>query len=148
MEGAPCPKRRGPGGAHRPVLELPHLLLMGVHAGLILSPLPGQLELRCLQGDARGLSPARSGSSGTPTPPPHPVPGTHQLQLLLLALLEAGEVLRQVGAAELTPQAALELQHLAGDAAEGRRDLVHQLPVARKVVVRSAAQICAVTSGE
>lgn len=118
---------------------------MGVHAGLILSPLPGQLELRCLQGDARGLSPARSGSSGTP---PHPVPGTHQLQLLLLALLEAGEVLRQVGAAELTPQAALELQHLAGDAAEGRRDLVHQLPVARKVVVRSAAQICAVTSGE
>lgn len=144
MEGAPCPKRRGPGGAHRPVLELPHLLLMGVHAGLILSPLPGQLELCCLQEDARGLSPARSGSRVTP----HPVPGTHQLQLLLLALLEAGEVLRQVGAAELTPQAALELQHLAGDAAEGRRDLVHQLPVARKVVVRGAAQICAVTSGE
>lgn len=76
------------------------------------------------------------------------MPGAHQLQLFLLALLEAGEVLGQVGAAEFTPQAALELQHLAGDAAEGRRHLVHQLPVAREIVVRGAAQVCAVTSGE
>lgn len=68
-KGDPSPKRRGAGGAHRPVLELPHLLLMGFHAGLILHSLPGQLELCCLQGDARGLSPPRSGGSGTPPTP-------------------------------------------------------------------------------
>lgn len=34
---------------HLLVLELLHLLLMGIHLGLVLCLLPGQLELCCLQ---------------------------------------------------------------------------------------------------
>lgn len=75
-------------------------------------------------------------------PPPRPL--THQLQLLLLPILQPGQVLGQVGAGELVPQAPGNAQHLAGDAAEGHRDLVHQLPVTREVIVRGAAQVCAV----
>lgn len=57
-------------------------------------------------------------------------------------------MLGQLGAAVLVPQPALELQDLAGDAAEGQRQLVHQLPVAREVVVGRAAQVRPVASGD
>lgn len=47
------PKTGGEGsrqrGHHLLVLELLHLLLMGIHVGLVLCLLLGQLELRCLQ---------------------------------------------------------------------------------------------------
>lgn len=59
-EGAPSPgggcrhpkmggERRRQWGHHLLVLELPHLLLMGIHVGLVLRLLPGQLKLRRLR---------------------------------------------------------------------------------------------------
>lgn len=47
----PPSQNRGERGHHLLVLELPHLLLMGIHVGLVLRPLPGQLQLRRLRGD-------------------------------------------------------------------------------------------------
>lgn len=57
-------------------------------------------------------------------------------------------MLGQVRAGELVPQAPGDAQHLPGDAAEGHRDLVHQLPVAREVIVGGAAQVGPVAPGE
>lgn len=71
---------------------------------------------------------------------------SHQLQLLLLLLLDSGQVLGELRAPVLLLQPPLDLQDLPGDAAEGQRDLMHQLSVAQEVVVRPAAQVRLVPS--
>lgn len=93
------------------------------------------------------------GSGDPPKQPQHcprepPQPSTHQLQLLLLPLLEPGQVLGQLGAAELVPQAPGDAQHLPGDATEGHGDLVHQLPVPREVIAGGTAQVCPVAPAD
>lgn len=131
-------------GHHLLVLELLHLLLMGVHLGLLLCLLPGQLQLRRLWGDTTAAQTPQT----SPRDPSQAQPSTHQLQLLLLPLLEPGQVLGQVGAAELVPQAPGDVQHLPGDATEGHSDLVHQLPVPREVIVGGTAQVCLVAPAD
>lgn len=128
------------------MLELLHLLLMGIHLGLVLCLLPGQLQLRRLWGDTMGAVTPKNSPSTAPETPLQP--RTHQLQLLLLPLLEPGQVLGQVGAAELVPQAPGDVQHLPGDATEGHGDLVHQLPVPGEVIVGGTAQVCLVAPGD
>lgn len=81
-------------------------------------------------------------------PPPPTQPSTHQLQLFLLLFLETGEVLGQVGPGELVLQAPSDAQHLPGDAVEGQRDLVHQLPVTWEIILGCTAQVRPVAPGD
>lgn len=57
---------------HLLVLELLHLLLMGVHLGLVLCLLPGQLQLCCLWGDTLAAETPQIQPQGPPSPQPTP----------------------------------------------------------------------------
>lgn len=60
---------------------------------------------------------------------------TNQFKFLLLLVLQLLNVLRQVRPVKVIVQLLLDLQHLFGDAREGLRDLMDQLPVVVKVIV-------------
>lgn len=60
---------------------------------------------------------------------------TNQFKFLLLLVLQLLNVLRQVRPVKVIVQLLLDLQHLFGDAREGLRDLMDQLPVVVKVIL-------------
>lgn len=72
---------------------------------------------------------------------------TNQFQFLLLLILQLVNVLRQVRPVKVIVQLLLDLQHLLGDATEGLRDLMDQLPVVVKVIVRPRPQVGLVAPG-
>lgn len=72
---------------------------------------------------------------------------TDQFQFLLLFVLQLLNVLREVRPVKVIVQLLLNVQHLFGDATEGLRDLMDQLPVVVKVIVGPRPQVCLMAPG-
>lgn len=72
---------------------------------------------------------------------------TDQFEFLLLFALQLFNVLRQVRPVKVMVQLLLDLKHFFGDATEGLRDLMDQLPVVVKVIVGPRPQVGLVSPG-
>lgn len=72
---------------------------------------------------------------------------TNQFKFLLLFVLQLLNVLRQVRPVKVIVQLLLNVQHFFGDATEGLRDLMDQLPVVVKVILGPRPQVCLMASG-
>lgn len=72
---------------------------------------------------------------------------TDQLEFLLLFALQLFNVLRQVRPIKVMVQLLLDPQHFFGDATEGLRNLMDQLPVVVEVIVWTRPQVGLMSPG-